>query len=345
MTKPTERNLFICPSTTKVARFYQELVSGITTYEVLAARVLKRIKTACAFRQVEQVRELASILMNVPIRECQVIGQYYVLWCQSRERKYCDELLENIIDQTETYKTKGLLTRAAFAIYKGECEVALRFYIDSFKANPTPSDYIAASRGIALAKSMEGFHVSALRDLERLIPLLRYAEPLTYYDVINSYAVELTEAGRFEEARNASKIPLASPFAHAYPEWRETRVELELRGYRASRSTVAVGPRRSEADNLVRLPAPEHSLVAEWSLPSQPARVLSFLEGKKKMVKESNGPPDEKKNYKDMDGREMLLKIMELTGSSDRTDYELYQILSAIEEVLSNPKPTEPDKE
>lgn len=61
------------------------------------------------------------------------------------------------------------------------------------------------------------------------------------------------------------------------------------------------------------------------------------------MVKESNGPPEHKKNYQDMDGKELLLKIMELTASSDRTDYELYQILGAIEEALS--KPQKPDKQ
>ncbi len=343
MSKHTEINLFICPSTTKVGEFYQHLLNGITTYQELGARTLKQIRVAHAFRRIEQVKELSSILINVPIREYRLIGQYYLVWCQFRESKCNDAALEIVIDQTRTYKSKALVSKGTFELYRGKADSALYFYAEALRASSTVSEYIVASRAIVTVKSREGFHASALRDFERLIPLLRHAEPLAYYDVMNSYAVELMEAGRFEEARNASEISLASPLASAYPEWRETRVEIELRGYRASRSRVAVGPRSSESDNLVRLPAPEHSLVAEWSLPSQPARVLSFLEGKKKMVKESNGPPEDKKNYKDMDGREMLLKIMEITGAPDRTDYELYRILGAIEEVLSNPK--EPDKQ
>ena len=39
-----------------------------------------------------------------------------------------------------------------------------------------------------------------------------------------------------------------------------------------------------------------------------------------------------------MTGKDLLLRIMELTAAKDRTDYELYQILGAIEEVLSKPK-------
>jgi tetratricopeptide (TPR) repeat protein len=345
VSKQTARNLFICPSTTKVAEFYQHLLTGITTYEVLAARVLTRIRTACAFRQVDQVRELSSILINIPIREYRLIAQYYLVWCEFRESICSYAILESVIEQTQAYKSKALIWRGTLDVYNGHSDTALHFYAEALKADPTASDCITASRGIALVKALEGFHASALKDLERLLPLLRHAEPMAYYEVINSYAVELMEAGRFEEARNASQIALASPLAGAYPEWRETRAEIELRGYRASRSTVAVKQRSFEADNLMRLPArePVDSLASGSLPPGLPARVLSFLEGKKKMVKESNGPPDEKKNYKDMTGKDLLLRIMELTGSSDRTDYELYQIVEAIEGVLSKPKA--PDKQ
>jgi hypothetical protein len=44
------------------------------------------------------------------------------------------------------------------------------------------------------------------------------------------------------------------------------------------------------------------------------------------------------KSYKEMDGRRMLLKIMELAASEDRTEDELQRILEAIDRVLSKPK-------
>jgi hypothetical protein len=40
----------------------------------------------------------------------------------------------------------------------------------------------------------------------------------------------------------------------------------------------------------------------------------------------------------EMDGRQMLLKNMELAASEDRTDDELQRILEAIDRVWSKPK-------
>ena len=90
-------------------------------------------------------------------------------------------------------------------MYQGNTEEALYFYTEAFKTQLTISDYIEASTGVAIVKSFEGFHRSALTDLEKLIPILRYAEPQVYYAVLNSYAVELDEAGRKDEARNVSQ--------------------------------------------------------------------------------------------------------------------------------------------
>ncbi|MEK6406687.1 MAG: helix-turn-helix domain-containing protein [Acidobacteriota bacterium] len=237
MSRQTESSRFIVSPFSELAEFYQQLLSGITSYEGLGTRVIGLIKTAYAFRQAKQVRELSNILINIPLREYQLIGRYYLIWCQFRESKCNDTILERIIEQTETYKSKALITRAAFGVYKGQPETALRFYTESLKARHTVSDYIAASRGIALAKSMEGFHASSLRELERLLPLLKYAEPLMYFDVLNSYAVELIENGRIPEAHNAALVAASSPFGSFYPEWRETLSVVRSR--RKNRSTVS----------------------------------------------------------------------------------------------------------
>jgi AraC-like DNA-binding protein len=84
---------------------------------------------------------------------------------------------------------------------------------------------------------MEGFHASALRELERLLPLLRHAEPLMYFDVLNSYAVELIENSRTSEAQNAALVAASSPFGPFYPEWRETLSVVRSR--RKNRSIVS----------------------------------------------------------------------------------------------------------
>ena len=70
MSTETAKSLFIVSS---MPALYQQLLSGISNYEQLAARILRQIKTAHAFRQVERVRELATLLCSIPIRECQLL--------------------------------------------------------------------------------------------------------------------------------------------------------------------------------------------------------------------------------------------------------------------------------
>ena len=151
-----------------------------------------------------------------------------------------------------------------------------------------------------VVKALEGDHRGALGDLEKMLPLVRIAsasQPYAYYDYLNSLAVELGEVGRLEEAKNVSRIVLASPFAPAYPEWRETHEEIEIRGWRASRSVVAFTQGIPEASNIVRLPASD-SLDQRSSIeaaePGARATVLSMQQWKKKMTKQSNGDPQDR---------------------------------------------------
>lgn len=107
MSKQMESSLFISSSFKQPRGFYQQLLSGIVSYEGLATRILKQIEAAHAFRQVERVAELARILVNIPIREYQLIGQYYLVWCKCRKTQYQPDVLESLAEQTRTYKGKG----------------------------------------------------------------------------------------------------------------------------------------------------------------------------------------------------------------------------------------------
>jgi tetratricopeptide (TPR) repeat protein len=251
MSNKTESSFFIVSPLAKHAGFYQQLFSGIATYEELGNRIIRHIRAAHAFRQIEQVRELSRILINIPIKEYQLIAQYYLVWCKCREYEYPAQTLERIIEQTQTYKAKALISRAAFEVYKGNMENALYFYTESLRTNPTLPDYIKASTGIAMVKSVEGFHRTALKDLENLIPLLRHAEPANYFEVINAYAVESLENSRVEQAHNASLLTVSSPFAPFYPEYQQTYSEV-IRHAHKDRSTIYL-PAVQPATNVVRL--------------------------------------------------------------------------------------------
>lgn len=219
-------------------RMYKQLLTGVASYEVLGKRVIDRIQLAHAFRQVEQVKELVAILINIPIKEYQLIAQYYLVWCKCRDLDYRTDALEKIIEQSQTYKTKALFSRAAIEVYQGNLDHAAYFYNEALKTSPTISEYIDLSRSIAGLKSLEGYHQSALRDLENLVPLINRANPRLYYDFLNSYAVELGKVGRMDEAENVSRLTIASPFAPHYPEWHATYSEIRLT--RKRRSTISI---------------------------------------------------------------------------------------------------------
>ena len=236
------------------------------SFEALGNRIIKRIELAHAFRQVEQVRELARILINIPIREFQLIAQYYLIWCKCREYQYPATTLERIIEQTQTYKTKALFSRAAIEGFHGDIATAIHFYMEALKTSPSVSEYVDLVRSIAVLKATEGFHNSALKDLENLEPLIKHVEPRVYCDYLNSYALELGEAGRKQEARNISRVMLASPFIQAYPEWQETARDLK----EPDRSSVVV------SSIILEQARPETTATRHASQPEQPASVVSF---------------------------------------------------------------------
>jgi hypothetical protein len=111
-------------------------------------------------------------------------------------------------------------------MYQGNLDASLYFYKEALKASPTISEYANLSRAIAVVKAEAGYHKLAVKDLEQLVPILRHTEPAACFDILNSYAVELGEVGRRDEARNVIKLALASPYARAYPEWQQTGKDL-----------------------------------------------------------------------------------------------------------------------
>jgi hypothetical protein len=152
MSKQTDKTLFIVSS---LSGLYQALLSGVESYKDLGNRIVEAIKLAQSFRQVKKVVELSQILVNIPIREYQLIGQYYLVLSKCRDREYDTATLEKIADQTKTYKAQVLLSRGTFEFYKQSTDTALYFYNEALKAGPNISQYISISLTIAIAKAVE----------------------------------------------------------------------------------------------------------------------------------------------------------------------------------------------
>jgi hypothetical protein len=337
MSRQMDSNFLIDSSS---PRLFQHLLGSIVSYQQLGSRIIKQIKMAHAFRHVEAVRGLSRVLMNLPIREFRLIGQYYLVWCQCREQKLDTNSLDYIIENTHTYKSRALISKAGFEGLQGNIEPMFYFYAEAMKASEDVSDYVETIRCVAALKSQEGFHKSALKDLEGVLPLTRHVDTLIYYDFLNSYAVELGEAGHREEARNVSRVVLASPFAFAYPEWQETAENLRPpdRPYVAINSSRRA-PQAAPPDNVLPMPMREPGQRAARQVGT--ARVLDLQMWKKKMGKGGDG---ERPNG-ELKIQEMLMRIMQVYVSNNTTYEQRRKIYEYALKVLSEPsKPDKPDK-
>src|SRR5262249_39719939 len=161
--------------------------------------------------------------------------------------------------------------QAIGAIYhrQGRPDEALRFYPEALRVASAENGHdlltdLLVRLEICCIRSETGDNQGALADYERLYPLVRTVSrqhPLYFYFYHNELAVEFGELGRIAEAEAACKIALASPFAHAYPEWSETRQELQAKRTSATPSVVAIN----------REPEPEPNPQIEAQRQPEPA--------------------------------------------------------------------------
>jgi tetratricopeptide (TPR) repeat protein len=313
---------------------YRHFLESASNFVELGKRLTAAAETAQSMRQTEAVREYALILSNIPVKEYQLIGQYYLGWyacCTGGDVP--TSLFENIFDHSKTYKSKSLITLGALAGARGDFEGEMRYLKEAIRHSDFANS-IRIVRGVAMVKAKEGFHKSAVRSLESVLPVLRFARPEVYYNTLNSLAVEYGEIGRIEEAQNVCKIVLASPFTFAYPEWRETEQDLAIRGYK-SRSSVPIIRKipvvRKVRENVLYMSERERSEGHRLSPFYQPRDVSTIADWKeKKMGKEPNGNGEEKEELSD---KQMVMKIMEYATDDDMPDEALHEMLEAIKKI------------
>ena len=328
MSDTTATSLFMfSPLTTKYAGFYQGLLRGVVNYEQLGNRLIQLGDQAHAFRQFDKVKEIALLLSNIPLKNFQAIGQYFLAVAFNSvgngDQEQARKLFEVAVDTAPTqYKSKALLSLAAVSINTGNFDSGFYYYNEAIKTTTLNHTRIEAMKGIAVLKAIEGYHNQAIKDLGNMLPLIRYAQPHIYFDFLNSYAVELGEAGRKEEARNIIRHVLESPFAFAYPEWYDTAEDLKG----ANRSFAVIDPSPANAAQIYNMPLAENR---EATRQDRPASITNLQQWKKKMGKNGEDKIDPQK----MSEREVLLKIIELSSGEEVTERELRQILDAIVKI------------
>jgi tetratricopeptide (TPR) repeat protein len=344
MSNKTDKALFMFPPLTReYGGLYQELLRGAVSYQQLGGHLVQLCELAHTFRQYDKLREAGRMLANLPIKSYQAIGHYFLAVAANRkgngDQDEAKRLFELALDAApDAYKVKSILSLGALSFHKGDFDSALRFYREPIKAGKLSAASIHAIRAISHLKSIEGSHHHAIKDLEGILPLLKYAPPYVYFDTLNSYAVELGEVGRLHEARNVSRIVVASPFAPAYPEWRETAEDLRP----VSRSFVAIGPSRYKRHNVLRMPVVEHSKDEQISY-NEPASVFNLQQWKEKMGKGKKGKKGGGKVPEGLTERDIIFQIIHLYTSPTTTTAQRYELWDRAQEIMSRPAPAPDD--
>ena len=341
MSRDTAASFFMpSPFFGKSAELYQVLRRGIESYHQLGDRLIQLAEQAHAFRQFDRVREYGQVLSHIPVKDYQVIGYYFLAVATHRKASgdwdEAKRLFEIAADNApHAYKVKAILSLGALSFRRKDFDSALCFYRETIKAGKLSAASLHAIKAIGVIKAIEGNHSQAVKDLENILPLVRYAPAHIHFDILNSYAVELGEVGRKDEARNIMRLVLASPLTLAYPEWRETAEELRA----ANRSSVVIGALPYPPRNVLFLPV-EHAHrqnSAEWT----PAPVLDFQKWRAKMLK---GERVQTKKSR-ISEKAMLIRVMEIFTDEATTEEQKRQIWEAAEKIILEPgTPPDPDK-
>ena len=243
------------------------------------------------------------------------------------DQQRAKELFELVADSVPgQFKARAILSLAAVMANTCDFDSEGYYLIESIKASESINSILRVQRGIALYKAREGYHKQALRDLESMLPVMRLAPPFLYFDYLNSLAVELGEAGCKDEACNVIGHVLASPYAHAYPEWRETAHDLMP----ANRSFIVPNPSPAQMGKLLTMPIAE---PAERVKQDKPAGIINLQQWKTKMGKDKD--KEEGKYSPNMAEDKMLREIINLFTADDMDREVKFQMLESIAVIVA----------
>jgi hypothetical protein len=178
-----------------------------------------------------------------------VVGDYYQAFYLYKigEKQTAREKLQRAYEEGEpSLKDKALLTLGAIEESEGNIDEAMQLRLATTKSEFLHIS-IESTIGVASILGVQGEHQEALKHLERALSHYhKLGNVPLYFDVRNSYAVELAETGKIDLASEVIAPVTASPYALYYPNWIETQQEIEEK---SRRSTVTFN-----SSNVVEFP-------------------------------------------------------------------------------------------
>jgi AraC-like DNA-binding protein len=235
-------------------------------------------RRAYLLREHHIVAWASQTIRDLPLpSRLQTVSDYYSVYCEPHSPEQSRAILADVADQA----APGLRERAILGIahaYFGSADFvgSAYFYADAARASASTDLFVQteACRTMAACRGALGDHRGALRDLQKLWPVIHSLSrtyPTLYYDYLNSLAVELGELRKFPEARAAIAIALSSPFAAVYPNWRETKMEIE-------EAAAKELPKPSPAYVIVVPPAPTSARAATTARTTGPATSVALID-------------------------------------------------------------------
>jgi tetratricopeptide (TPR) repeat protein len=253
------------------------LVNSQSALDSIAREMIEIARRARLSLDMELCSKASSAVLALPLSEGlrSVAEVYDDLSCRAvmfDARGFRQALARRASSIERPYIARVIVEIAQTYDLEGDLSEALRYYVEAMKAAKGTDGLAAvhAAANMALLRSDDGDHHGALRELERLFPIIgstSYACPHLYYSYANNRAVVLSRAGRTEEARRSIRVALASPLAPRFPEWRDTAREIEEAARRVPSRKRRTQPGVQSASRVRRSGKPRGASSSKAPLP------------------------------------------------------------------------------
>jgi tetratricopeptide (TPR) repeat protein len=217
--------------------FIHYLLSGEIIASADGRRLIELAEFAVAVRAFGVLAQIGARLCRMPASSAYFdAGLLYTALALNRTpgcQAQAEELLQSISERgLSPLRARALLALGSNHLGKKEHSQAAALYQKARDIdNNSPLNILYAAMLSIAAVSEEGKHGKALDALNSIASLARYIGSVHrpyWFNYLNSVASEMAGAGKPEEANKILSPAFNSPFIFAYPEWRETKKEIEL---------------------------------------------------------------------------------------------------------------------
>jgi tetratricopeptide (TPR) repeat protein len=314
-------------NTAAINRLLTILSSKVEIDRTRLYQLIELAERCYCLKDMQGQRELGLILQEFP-HPFNLIGNYYEaiylnhIGLSDEARKTLERVYEH---GPEKYRAKALISLGAVEEKRGNFDESMRFRLQAASFN-IPSISLQAQHGMAVLLGIQGEHKHAVKHLESFLPLARMLKKDTplYYDYLNSFAVELDDSGRTEEARNVISLVLSTPYVKHYLNWIDTGKEIYKKSYRSS--TMSMPKVRFE--KAEEIPEPIQEI--------QPANVIAFPPLKEAPEPEMPEPltPQESRDLPLSEKRELILAAIR---ASEFSEFEYDKLMVSVGLLKAGP--------